>query len=74
MHQPRKRGIWIQWLVFKHTKHLCRLRTFCYPSTLRSPQMDETRDTGRVSLGLSVIVRVTLKDGVYHEVSPLVCV
>jgi DNA repair and recombination protein RAD52 len=31
-------------------------------------QMDENRETGRVSLGLSVVVRVTLRDGVYHEV------
>jgi recombination DNA repair RAD52 pathway protein len=30
--------------------------------------MDENRETGRVNLGLSVVVRVTLKDGVYHEV------
>ena len=28
---------------------------------------DENPQTGRVSLGLSVIVRVTLKDGTYHE-------
>ena len=31
--------------------------------------MDESRETGKISLGLSVVVRVTLKDGVYHEVS-----
>jgi recombination DNA repair RAD52 pathway protein len=30
--------------------------------------MDENRESGRVSLGLSVVVRVTLRDGVYHEV------
>ncbi len=30
--------------------------------------MDESQGTGKVSLGLSVIVRVTLKDGTYHEV------
>jgi recombination DNA repair RAD52 pathway protein len=30
--------------------------------------MDENRESGRVCLGLSVVVRVTLKDGVYHEV------
>jgi Rad52/22 family double-strand break repair protein len=33
-------------------------------------QMDESRETGKVSLGLSVVVRVTLTDGVYHEVHP----
>jgi hypothetical protein len=33
--------------------------------------MDENRESGRVSLGLSVVVRVTLKDGVYHEVDDL---
>lgn len=31
-------------------------------------QVDESRESGRVSLGLSVIMRVTLKDGTYHEV------
>jgi len=30
--------------------------------------MDEDRESGRVNLGLSVVVRVTLQDGVYHEV------
>ena len=30
--------------------------------------MDESRENGRVSLGLSVVVRVTLRDGVFHEV------
>ncbi|KAI4115449.1 MAG: hypothetical protein LQ345_003951, partial [Seirophora villosa] len=29
--------------------------------------VDESQSTGKVSLGLSVIVRVTLKDGTYHE-------
>lgn len=29
--------------------------------------VDENPQTGKVSLGLSVIVRVTLKDGTYHE-------
>ncbi|KAI9680546.1 MAG: DNA repair protein rad52 [Caeruleum heppii] len=29
--------------------------------------IDEHRESGKVSLGLSVIVRVTLKDGTYHE-------
>ncbi|KAL4921215.1 hypothetical protein BDW62DRAFT_141624 [Aspergillus aurantiobrunneus] len=29
--------------------------------------VDESSNTGKVSLGLSVIVRVTLKDGAYHE-------
>lgn len=32
--------------------------------------MDESQNTGKVSLGLSVIVRVTLRDGTYHEVDP----
>ncbi|KAI4146203.1 MAG: hypothetical protein LQ341_002150 [Variospora aurantia] len=30
--------------------------------------VDENQSTGKVSLGLSVLVRVTLKDGTYHEV------
>ncbi|KAI9756337.1 MAG: DNA repair protein rad52 [Lichina confinis] len=30
--------------------------------------VDESQGSGRVSLGLSVIVRVTLRDGTYHEV------
>ncbi|KZF25694.1 hypothetical protein L228DRAFT_244581 [Xylona heveae TC161] len=29
--------------------------------------VDESASTGKISLGLSVIVRVTLKDGTYHE-------
>ncbi|KAL8833684.1 MAG: hypothetical protein Q9170_004129 [Blastenia crenularia] len=29
--------------------------------------VDESQSTGKVSLGLSVIVRVTLRDGTYHE-------
>ncbi|OKL58948.1 DNA repair and recombination protein radC [Talaromyces atroroseus] len=29
--------------------------------------VDESPNTGKISLGLSVIVRVTLKDGTYHE-------
>ena len=30
--------------------------------------MDESPSTGKITLGLSVIVRVTLRDGTYHEV------
>ncbi len=30
--------------------------------------MDESASGGKISLGLSVIVRVTLRDGTYHEV------
>lgn len=30
--------------------------------------MEESQNSGKISLGLSVIVRVTLKDGTYHEV------
>lgn len=29
--------------------------------------MDENRENGKISLGLSTIVRVTLKDGTFHE-------
>ncbi|KAF7618346.1 DNA recombination/repair protein Rad52 [Aspergillus oryzae] len=29
--------------------------------------VDESPNTGKISLGLSVVVRVTLKDGTYHE-------
>lgn len=37
--------------------------------------MDENESTGKISLGLSVIVRVTLRDGTYHEVYlPTICV
>lgn len=35
---------------------------------LRGVQVDEDPNTGKISLGLSVIMRVTLKDGAYHEV------
>ena len=31
-------------------------------------KVDESPTTGKISLGLSVIVRVTLRDGTYHEV------
>ena len=31
-------------------------------------QVDENSSTGKISLGLSVIVRVTLRDGTFHEV------
>jgi recombination DNA repair RAD52 pathway protein len=31
-------------------------------------QVDESQSSGKVSLGLSVIMRVTLRDGTYHEV------
>ena len=34
-------------------------------------QVDENQSTGKVNLGLSVIVRVTLRDGTYHEVTDL---
>ena len=36
--------------------------------TLTWPQVEENRDTGRVNMALSVVCRVTLKDGTYHEV------
>ena len=31
--------------------------------------VDENTNTGKITLGLSVIVRVTLRDGSFHEVS-----
>ena len=31
-------------------------------------QCDENSDNGKITLGLSTIVRVTLKDGTFHEV------
>jgi hypothetical protein len=44
----------------------------CYdrisPFMLTATQVDESQSSGRVSLGLSTIVRVTLKDGTFHEV------
>jgi len=33
-----------------------------------SEKVDENATTGKISLGLSTIVRVTLKDGTFHEV------
>ena len=37
-------------------------------------QVDENESTGKISLGLSVIVRVTLRDGAFHEVYvPIFC-
>lgn len=45
-----------------------------WSSSIRNIQIDfvdESRESGRVSLGLSVIMRVTLKDGTYHEVSKI---
>ncbi|KAL2852815.1 hypothetical protein BJY01DRAFT_207672 [Aspergillus pseudoustus] len=41
-----------------------------WSSSIQNIQIDfveESANTGKVSLGLSVIVRVTLKDGAYHE-------
>ncbi|KAK0514285.1 hypothetical protein JMJ35_002902 [Cladonia borealis] len=41
-----------------------------WSSTIRNVQIDfvdENQTTGKVSLGLSVVVRVTLKDGTFHE-------
>ena len=35
---------------------------------LMSIQVDEAAGTGKINLGLSVIVRVTLRDGTFHEV------
>lgn len=32
---------------------------------------DENQTSGKISLGLSVIMRVTLRDGSFHEVSPI---
>jgi len=56
-------------MVFKHSKYSNRLcissQRILLPTDV---QMDENRESGRVSLGLSVVVRVTLRDGVYHEV------
>ena len=34
----------------------------------RTVQVEESQHTGKISLGLSVIVKVTLKDGTFHEV------
>lgn len=34
----------------------------------RVVQVEESQHTGKISLGLSVIVKVTLKDGTFHEV------
>lgn len=31
-------------------------------------QVEENQNTGKISLGLSVIMRVTLRDGTFHEV------
>ncbi|KAH2744592.1 hypothetical protein KXV39_005201 [Aspergillus fumigatus] len=41
-----------------------------WSSSIQNIQIDfveESQNTGKISLGLSVIVRVTLKDGTYHE-------
>lgn len=35
---------------------------------MSSYQADENENTGKMTLGLSVIMRVTLKDGTFHEV------
>lgn len=34
----------------------------------RVMQVEESQHTGKISLGLSVIVKVMLKDGTFHEV------
>jgi DNA repair and recombination protein RAD52 len=33
-----------------------------------STQVDESQSTGKINLGLSIICRVTLRDGTFHEV------
>ncbi|KAK8244218.1 Alpha/Beta hydrolase protein [Phyllosticta capitalensis] len=41
-----------------------------WSSSIRDVQIDfvdQAQSTGKISLGLSVIIRVTLKDGTYHE-------
>lgn len=35
---------------------------------LNGSQVDESQSSGKISLGLSVVMRVTLRDGTYHEV------
>ena len=32
-------------------------------------KLEESPSTGKISLGIAVIVRVTLRDGTYHEVN-----
>lgn len=36
-------------------------------------QVDESPTSGKITLGLSIIVRVTLKDGTFHEVGTQRC-
>jgi hypothetical protein len=39
--------------------------------TILTPrQLDQSKD-GKWSIGIAVIIRVTLKDGTFHEVRPL---
>ncbi|KAI4256088.1 MAG: hypothetical protein LQ352_002244 [Teloschistes flavicans] len=48
-----------------------------WSSSIQQIQIDfveESQSTGKVSLGLSVIVRVTLRDGAHHEVRVLICI
>ncbi|KAF2086091.1 recombination protein Rad52, partial [Saccharata proteae CBS 121410] len=41
-----------------------------WSSSIRNVQIDfcdESKSTGKITLGLSIIIRVTLKDGTFHE-------
>ena len=51
------------------TNRLCkRTPDGHFNELLNLGKVDESQSTGKVSLGLSVVVRVTLRDGSFHEV------
>lgn len=53
----------------KRSDRLCEMNSFMLSCCgFDGNQVDESQSTGKVSLGLSVIVRVTLRDGTFHEV------
>lgn len=74
MHQSGKRGLWIQWMVIRHQEYpdrFCSCPVWLFLQCIAEvicDQVEESPSTGKISLGLSVIVRVTLKDGTFHEV------
>ena len=73
MHQLGQRSVRIQWMVERNNENPSGFRKRFRLSRnhiwrLKDRQVDENQTSGKICLGLSVVVRVTLRDGTYHEV------
>jgi hypothetical protein len=70
-YRSRKRGFRVQRLVELSgtgPDRLCALQRSARPGTNADSRQVDEHQNGKVSLGLSIVVRITLKDGTYHEV------